>query len=152
MSSSLEKANIRRMKKYLSLFTEKSAAGHPYRYCSYGTGSKQYGHNCYNRRSGKFRNVEIDPGGGYNIRRKHWNHNNSPAHVFQTTNFSYIIIGLGLLIAFFSKRRTPANMGWALTGLGIMFAGLNILNLGVPYIKEMTIFMNSSEFTDRIPS
>jgi len=55
---------------------------------------------------------------------------------FRLTNFSYIIIGLGLLIAFFSKRRTPANMGWALTGLGIMFAGLNILNLGVPYIKE----------------
>jgi len=55
---------------------------------------------------------------------------------FNLTNSANIIIGLGLLIAFFSKRKSLTNMGWALTGLGIMFAGLNILNSGVPYIKE----------------
>jgi len=104
-------------------FYRESAAGHPYRYCSYGTGSKQYGHNCYNRRSGKFRNVEIDPGGGYNIRRKHWNHNNSPAHVFRLTNFSYIIIGLGLLIAFFSKRRTLQTWAGHLPALASCLQG-----------------------------
>jgi len=136
MSSSLEKANIRRMKKYLSLFTEKvplatltgtvltALVQSSTAITVITVGLVNSGMLKLTQAVGIIYGANI----GTTI--------TAQLMSFRLTNFSYIIIGLGLLIAFFSKRRTPANMGWALTGLGIMFAGLNILNLGVPYIKE----------------
>ncbi|NLP14316.1 MAG: Na/Pi cotransporter family protein [Clostridium sp.] len=58
---------------------------------------------------------------------------------FKLPHAGYIIIGFGLLIAFISKKSSLKNIGWAVTGLGLMFTGLNILNSGVPYIKESQV-------------
>lgn len=55
---------------------------------------------------------------------------------FKLTNAAYIIMGFGIITALFSKRQSFRNLGWSATGLGLMFSGLNILNSGVPYIKE----------------
>jgi len=54
---------------------------------------------------------------------------------FKLPYAGYIIIGFGLLIAITAKKKSVKNVGWAITGLGLMFTGLNILNSGVPYIK-----------------
>jgi phosphate:Na+ symporter len=58
---------------------------------------------------------------------------------FKFPHAGYIIIGFGLLTAFISKKPSVKNIGWAVTGLGLMFIGLNILNSGVPYIKESRV-------------
>jgi len=121
MSSSLEKANIRRMKKYLSLFTEKvplatltgtvltALVQSSTAITVITVGLVNSGMLKLTQAVGIIYGANI----GTTI--------TAQLMSFRLTNFSYIIIGLGLLIAFFSKR-TPANMGWALTGLGIMFA------------------------------
>jgi phosphate:Na+ symporter len=55
---------------------------------------------------------------------------------FKITNLAIPIIITGLLVKFFSKKQTVKNVGLAVTGCGLMFIGLSILNSGVPYIKN----------------
>ena len=47
---------------------------------------------------------------------------------FKLPYAGYIITAFGLFIVFVSKKSASKNMGWAATGLGLMFVGLNILN------------------------
>ncbi|GAE88579.1 sodium-dependent phosphate transporter [Acetivibrio straminisolvens JCM 21531] len=136
MSTSLEKANIRRMKKYLSLFTAKvplatltgtvltALVQSSTAITVITVGLVNSGMLKLTQAVGIIYGANI----GTTI--------TAQLMSFKLTNGAFVIIVLGILIAFFSKRKSLANMGWALTGLGIMFAGLNILNSGVPYIKE----------------
>ncbi|TYQ16124.1 UNVERIFIED_CONTAM: phosphate:Na+ symporter [Acetivibrio alkalicellulosi] len=58
----------------------------------------------------------------------------------KVNNLSYFIVILGLLIKFISKKHSMQSIGFALTGLGLMFCGLNFLTFSVPYIKESETF------------
>lgn len=55
---------------------------------------------------------------------------------FNVTSASLPILISGCAIRLISKRRTVQALGKAMAGLGFLFCGLNILNSGVPYIKE----------------
>jgi phosphate:Na+ symporter len=136
MGTSLEKANIRRMKKYLSMFTNRvplaTVTG------TVLTALVQSSTAITVITVGLLNSLmlKLTQAVGIIYGANIGTTITAQLMSFNLTNSSYFIIGLGLIIAFFSKRKSPANMGWALTGLGIMFAGLNLLNSGVPYIKE----------------
>lgn len=55
---------------------------------------------------------------------------------FKVSDSAYIIILIGLLLKFLPKKKALNSVGSTVLGLGLMFTGLNILNSGVPYIKE----------------
>ncbi len=55
---------------------------------------------------------------------------------FKLTNAAYFIVAAGLILKFYPKRNSVKCLGTALTGLGLMFVGLNVLSFGAPYIKE----------------
>lgn len=55
---------------------------------------------------------------------------------FKITKIALPLLILGFLVKMFAKRKSVKNLGMAIMGFGFMFAGINILNSGVPYIKE----------------
>lgn len=52
---------------------------------------------------------------------------------------AYIIILLGLVLKYISKKKTAKSLATGLIGLGLMFSGFKILNLSVLCIKESTV-------------
>jgi len=123
MSSSLEKANIRRMKKYLSLFTEKvplatltgtvltALVQSSTAITVITVGLVNSGMLKLTQAVGIIYGANI----GTTI--------TAQLMSFRLTNFSYIIIGLGLLIAFFSKRRTLQTWAGHLPALASCLQG-----------------------------
>ena len=55
---------------------------------------------------------------------------------FKITHMAYIILAIGLIMKVLLRKKSSRCFGSAVLGLGLMFVGLNILNSGVPYIKE----------------
>ncbi|MDQ2086440.1 Na/Pi symporter [Herbivorax sp. ANBcel31] len=52
---------------------------------------------------------------------------------------AYIIVLLGVLLKCISKKKSSKSFGSALLGLGLMFSGFNILNLSVSCIEQSTV-------------
>lgn len=61
---------------------------------------------------------------------------------FRITDLAIPIIIMGFLIKCFSKKQSLKNIGLAVTGCGFMFIGLSIMNSGVPYIKNSDFAYN----------
>lgn len=59
------------------------------------------------------------------------------------TDIGWPALVMGIIVIIFSKKSYIKNLGKALTGLGFMFIGLNILNSGVPYIKDNKFVYNA---------
>lgn len=55
---------------------------------------------------------------------------------FKLTDLALPVLGTGLLIRFISKSKSLKNLGLITSGFGFLFSGINILNSGVPYIKN----------------
>jgi len=55
---------------------------------------------------------------------------------FRLTDYAYLFLAAGLIISLISRKHSVKGIGKAITGFGIMFLGLKILNSGVPLIKE----------------
>lgn len=55
---------------------------------------------------------------------------------FRLTDLAPPLLGLGLLMGLFGKRNSIRNIGIALAGFGLMMTGLGILNSGVPFIQQ----------------
>jgi len=55
---------------------------------------------------------------------------------FRLTDYAYLILATGIIISLIAKKHSLKGIGKAITGFGLMFLGLKILNWGVPFIKE----------------
>lgn len=55
---------------------------------------------------------------------------------FKLTDFAIPVIVAGILFKLFSERQSLKSIASALIGTGLMFLGINILNSGVPFIKD----------------
>ena len=53
---------------------------------------------------------------------------------------AYVIVLLGLILKCVSKKKTLKSLGSGLIGLGLMFSGFDILDLSVSCMKESAIF------------
>lgn len=58
------------------------------------------------------------------------------SYSFNITDYSLPIFAMGFIIRYASKKKTIKSIGEALMGFGMMFLGLSILNLGVPFMKN----------------
>ena len=55
---------------------------------------------------------------------------------FKLTNAAYFLTVAGVIVKLLSKKNSVKHLGSAITGLGLMFVGLNILSFSAPFIKE----------------
>jgi phosphate:Na+ symporter len=58
--------------------------------------------------------------------------------VFKISQYAYPAIGIGFLMTFIGKRRTPKNWGTALLGFGLIFLGLSILKDSFAPLQDST--------------
>ncbi|HHV98267.1 MAG TPA: Na/Pi cotransporter family protein [Clostridiaceae bacterium] len=61
---------------------------------------------------------------------------------FRLTDYALYIIAAGLVINLVSRKHSVKGIAKAITGFGLMFLGLKILNTGVPLIKESETVYN----------
>ncbi|MCX7661622.1 MAG: Na/Pi cotransporter family protein, partial [Candidatus Omnitrophica bacterium] len=61
---------------------------------------------------------------------------------FKLTDYALLIIGLGMLVVFISKKKTHKYVGEFLLGFGILFLGLNILTKAVKPLGGYAWFNN----------
>jgi phosphate:Na+ symporter len=55
---------------------------------------------------------------------------------FNLYGASWLIMAAGLLMRIIFRKKDIKNIGSIIMGFGLMFAGLGILNSGIPYLKE----------------
>jgi len=61
---------------------------------------------------------------------------------FRLTDYAYLILAAGIIINLISRRHSVKGLAKAITGFGLMFLGLKILNSGVPLIRENETIYN----------
>ena len=54
---------------------------------------------------------------------------------FRGTDYALLLVGVGFLISFVSRRTTPKDVGQAILGLGLMFLGLKLILDGVAPLR-----------------
>ncbi|MCM8801270.1 MAG: Na/Pi symporter [Candidatus Omnitrophica bacterium] len=59
---------------------------------------------------------------------------------FRLTDYALPIIGIGMFLAFFARKKTYKNIGEFLLGFGILFLGLNILTNSVKPLGKISLF------------
>lgn len=55
---------------------------------------------------------------------------------FNLYGFSWLLLITGFILKLVFRKRNAGNIGSIIMGFGFMFAGLGILNSGVPYLKQ----------------
>jgi phosphate:Na+ symporter len=59
---------------------------------------------------------------------------------FDITGLSLPAIGMGYILMTFSKNNVYKNLGQGILGFGMLFLGLRLINMGVPYLKKDALF------------
>lgn len=61
---------------------------------------------------------------------------------FKITDAALPIVGIGVILALFVKRRTYRNLGQALLGFGLLFLGLNLMGGNLGQLGDNPVFIN----------
>lgn len=70
---------------------------------------------------------------------------------FKINNYALLILFIGFLLSFLSKKRINKYIGEMLLGLGILFIGMNFMTEGMKPLKDAPFFINLLTNFSQIP-